>query len=485
MADINNIVNVTITPVPAFLQGKGFGIINIVGMSASLPIGDRIRHYSDLLSVGRDFSSTSEEFKAAQVFFAQSPRPNDLVISRRLVAPVAAELLGGLGVTQNIADFQAVTGGAFAIPIDGVVKQVSAVNLQAAANLNAVAAIVQAALQVAAPAATCVWTGTRFKVSSGSTGTMSTIGFAAAPTAGTDISHLMGLDLSSGGKVTNGAVAETVADALINLLAIDSSWYGVTLTADSDAADQEAAAAWTAGNSRFFGFTTQDASDADPSGSGGLGRAIKATTNGRAFGQWSNLDTYGHISAMARLFSTDFSQTNSVITLKFKQLPGVSVVNITDTQRKALEANNLNYYTLFGTSPMLAEGVMMDGTFADQVHALDFLANAMQTNVFGFLLAQPRVAQTDKGVSQVVQRVDVTWGQVANAGLIAPGVYNGDGFGTIKTGDFLAKGFYSFAAPVASQPESDRQARKAPPITTVGLGAGAIHGVTIAVTFQP
>ena len=172
---VNKIVKVNILTSPTFPARKGFGLLLIVGSSARLPVGDRIRFYSDMDSVGADFSSTDEEYKAAQVFFSQSPAPNQLAIGRRFAAAVPGELIGGLGITTDIAAWQAVTTGAFKIKLDGVEKSLTAMDFSGAANLNAVAAVVQAKLTVAAAGATIVYNGSRFIVQSATTGATSTV----------------------------------------------------------------------------------------------------------------------------------------------------------------------------------------------------------------------------------------------------------------------------------------------------------------------
>ena len=76
---------------------------------------------------------------------------------------------------QALAQWQAITNGAFNITIDGTARNVTALNFSSASNLNGVASIVQAAL---ASYATVVWTGSQFQVTSKSSG----IGAAASGT---------------------------------------------------------------------------------------------------------------------------------------------------------------------------------------------------------------------------------------------------------------------------------------------------------------
>jgi len=134
---------------------------------------------------------------------------------------------------------------------------------------------------------------------------------------------------------------------------------------------------------------------------------------------------------------------------------------------------------------MLAEGVMASGKFFDERHGLDWLQNAIETNVFGYLYTRTtKVPQTDKGVAALVQQTEKALREGVNNGLLAPGVWNGMDLGEVSSGDFLPKGFYVYAQPVAEQNQSDREARKAPPIQVIAKGAGAIHFADITVTFE-
>ena len=68
---VSKVVKVSILSSPTFPARKGFGLLNIIGNSARLPVGDRIHFYSDMEGVAADFASTDEEYKAAQVFFSR------------------------------------------------------------------------------------------------------------------------------------------------------------------------------------------------------------------------------------------------------------------------------------------------------------------------------------------------------------------------------------------------------------------------------
>jgi hypothetical protein len=485
---VSKVVKVSILSSPTFPARKGFGLLNIIGKSTKLPLGDRIRFYSDMTGVAADFSSTDEEYLAAQVFFSQAPRPTELAISRRFDVAAPGELLGGVGYQKDITLFNAVTNGGFDIKLDGVNKQVTACNLSGAANMNAVASAVQTKLAALAAGTTCTFDGTRFIVRSGTTGVTSTVDFATAPTGAgspTDISAMLALDAASLGLKSAGVAVESVTDSLNALQQKNQSWYGVTFTKELTEAQIKEAAAWAEAQVKIFGFTTSASNVLDAAATADIASFMKSNLYDRTFYIWDDNDPYQIVSAIARAFTVNFNEQNSTITLKFKQLPGTSPITITESQRLALVAKNCNYYTYFGDSAMLAEGVMGSGKFFDERHGCDWLQNAIETNVFGYLFTRTtKVPQTDKGVASLVQQVEKACREGVNNGLLAPGVWNGMDLGEVHSGDFLPKGFYVYAQPVAEQNQSDREARKAPPIQVIAKGAGAIHFADITVTFE-
>lgn len=484
---VSKVVKVNILTSPTFPARKGFGLLLIVGTSTKLPVGQRIRFYSDMDGVAADFSSTDEEYKAAQIFFGQSPRPGELAIGRRFAAAAPGELLGSVSTYEtSVAAWQAITSGGFKINIDGTLRTVSALNFSADANLNAIASRIQTALVAAgATGATVTFDGTRFIVRSGTTGTSSTVDYAVAPDSGPDISAKLGLNAAGLGLKSAGVAVETISTSLDALQTYDGSWYGLSFTNEVTEQNLKDAAAWVSSRTKVLGYTTKASNVQDAAASNDIATFFKDSMYRRVLGVWDANDDYAAISALARAFTVNFNEQNSTLTLKFKTLPGITPGNISESQRLALVAKKINYYTYFGTSAMLAEGVMADGTFFDEVHGLDWLQNAIETNVFGFLYTRKtKVPQTDKGVQQIVLQVEKAMKEGVNNGLLAPGMWNGEPLGEIDTGDFLPKGFYIYAQPVAQQNQSDREARKAPPIQVLAKGAGAIHFVDCTINFE-
>lgn len=486
MIPVSNVVNVTILTSPIFPARRGFGLLLILGNSTTLPLAERSREYENIDDVQTDFGTNAEEYKAAQKFFSQSPNPRVVRIGRRITAAAPGENYGGSAPTTDIALWQAVTTGSMDISIDGTVKHLTALTFAADGNLNAVAARIQAALVTAGAAgATVVWTGSRFIIRSGTTGAASTMGYAVPPGTGTFIGTMLGATQAAGARLTNGIAIETAAAALSAQQDYNTEWYGATFTSHASQQDLLDAAEWTEARVKMFGYTTAASDVLDPVATTDVASQMAAKGYRRTVGIYDNDDAYAICSFLARGYAVNFNEQNSTITMKFKILPGVTPSDITTTQKSTLDKKKINYYTKFGDSAMVAESYMASGVFFDEVHGLDWFQNAIETNVFGFLYTRTtKVPQTDRGMTMLVQQVRKACDQGVYNGLLAPGTWTGDEFGTLHTDDYLKTGYYIYPSPMSTQNQSDREARIAPPIQVAAKGSGAIHFANVTVSFN-
>ncbi|PJO24912.1 DUF3383 domain-containing protein [Burkholderia glumae] len=167
---VARLISVAVTLTALAAQGANLNTALLLGASPVIDTGERMRSYAQITDVANDFGTTAPEYLAAQLYFNQSPQPASLLIGRWAKTATSGVLNGGVLSTsqQAIAQWQAITNGAFNITVDGTVRNVSALNFSGASNLNGVASIVQAAL---ASYATVVWNGSKFLVTSKSSGT--------------------------------------------------------------------------------------------------------------------------------------------------------------------------------------------------------------------------------------------------------------------------------------------------------------------------
>lgn len=494
---VSDIVNVSILVAPTAPTARGFGVGLVVGLGTSLPLEERIRSYSDLAGVAVDFGTTTEEYKAAQAWFGQSPAPTRMKIGRRFSSGAAGHLRGGTA-SALLATYTGITNGGFDIVIDGVNRQIFALDFSAQVTMAGVAGVIQTKLAAALASTTCTWNATtnQFLITSPTVGTSSAVGYPTAPTGGSspvDVKTTLALTNAAGALSVTGIAAETMTASLLALQAFDADFYHVTLTADASTQDQKDAMAWaeSAASKVLFWFATGDANAPVSAATTDLGYYAKNLGYVRTVSDSDlayplvNTTLYESWAGAAIMATIDFTQPNAMKTLKFKQPAGFAAAALTTTQNANLDAKNYNRVVDRGGFKMFEEGKTAAGRFIDEVIGLDWLQSALQTAIFGTLTSAPgRIPLTDAGAAMLVQAATGVFDQAVRNGLIAPGVWRGQNVGERKNGEFLETGYYVFAGSVADMLQADKDLRKSPPITGICIGAGAIHSVQPVITFQ-
>jgi len=484
---ISDVVSVQIVMSPTAAATRNFGALLVLGSSPVIDIAERIRQYSGIDGLLSDFGSTAQEYIAANLFFDQLPQPSIIYAGRWAKTATSGLLEGGvLSLAQQaMSNFTSVTTGGMKITIDGTLKTLSAIDLSGTTNLNGVASAISTALGAAG---TCVWdaTNSQFVITSSTTGSTSTVSYASAPTSGVDLSALLSLQTGVASAPVGGVPAESLLNAVTTLAAMSNDWYGL-LVADPSVATSDAQAVSTyieaSSQSRIVGYTTQNPLALDPTSTTDLAYLLKAANFKRTFTQFSSSTPYAAASVFGRAFTVNFQGNNTTITLKFKQEPGITAESLTEGQAAALTAKNCNMFVNYNNdTAIIQEGVMCNGYFFDEVHGLDWLQNDLQTAVWNLLYtSQTKIPQTNAGINQFVTTLESRLDQAVANGLLAPGQWGGPAFGAIATGQFLTKGYYVYAAPVESQSQADREARKAPVIQIAVKLAGAVHFVDVIV----
>lgn len=485
---VNRVVNVGVQLTPAGAQAQSLSNLLILGTSTVIDPVERFRNYATIDEVANDFGLLAEEYLAALKWFSQSPQPTELIIARWFDAAAAGGLRGGTLSTaqQAIATFNAIIDGSFTVSVDGAAAvDVTGLDFSAAANLNAVAAIIDAALA----GASVVWNANyqRFEFTSATTGILSSVSFLTTAGAGTDISNLLGCRSTfSGAYIFEGVAAESAVEAVQEMDSVlGQRWYAANVPSAVDD-DHLAIAAYieAATNKHIYGVTSQAAGILSAVSTTDIAYVLSELGYKRTILQYSSSDANAVVSALARLLTTNFQGSATVITLKFKQEPGVVAEYLNSSQATAAENKNANIFVNYNNdTAILEQGVMVDGTFADIVTGTDWLAVEIQTQLYNLLFTSTtKIPQTDAGMQLLTTTVEAVCSQGVTNGLLAPGQWNANGFGILKQGDYLPKGFYVYSAPVATQPQNLRTARLAMPIQVAAKLAGAIHSVDVLVT---
>lgn len=118
----------------------------------------------------------------------------------------AANLIGAAFTsaeqTTLLATLKALTNASLAVTVDGIVQQMAPTDIHLASDLTSIAAGIANNL----PGATCAWVVDHFEITSDTTGAGSSISYAVAPAAGTNISATCRLNQGSGAAIAVGSV---------------------------------------------------------------------------------------------------------------------------------------------------------------------------------------------------------------------------------------------------------------------------------------
>ena len=478
--NVGRLVSVTVNLAPLAAARRGFGTLLIAGDSNVIDGSERLRTYTNIEAIAEEFGTSAPEYEAAALYFGQSPRPQQAMIGRWIRTATSALLKGGIltAAEQAMANWTSITTGSFKVTIDSVEKTLSGLDFSGETNLNGVASVINAALT----GGTVAWDGSRFTITSATTGASSEIGYASATGSGTDISAQMKLTSATALAPVPGYDAETPVEAVAVFANMSGMWYGLSFAASTMPTDDQLIDVGefieAASITRIFGVTETDTRVLDATYTDDLASRFEALGYKRTCVQYSP-NEFAVCSLMGRAFSVNFSANRSTITLMYKQEPGVVAENLTETQAQTLKTKRCNVFVNYSNDTAIIQyGVMSGQAYFDEIHGLDWFADALQTAEYNLLYqSKTKIPQTDAGQNQLVTVAANVCQEAINNGLIAPGQWNADGFGQLSRGDFLDEGFYIFTPPMASQDQSIREQRIAPPIQIALKLAGAIHEI--------
>lgn len=489
---VSRLVSVEVFLSPIAAQSANLNTCLIVGDSDVINTGQRILSFNSLDDVADLFSTTDPEYKAAALFFAQVPQPTQLYIGRWASSDTAGQLICGAqsAAEQVISNWTTVTAGEFKIAVDGgSTTNVTCGSFAAASNLNAVATIIQTAVQALGGAyadVTVVWNGTQFVFTSGTTGAGSAV---AALTTGTasDISAKLKGTASTLSSIVDGIDAETPLEAITILNDNGFYWYGCTFAATASISNSDyidvAGFIEASGNPHMLGITSTDAACADPASTTDIAYLAKVGGYNRTFVQYSD-NPYAAASFWGRAVTVNFNGTNTMISMMYKVEPGVVPQYLSPTGADALQTKNANVFVFYDNDTAIIQyGNVASGAWFDEIFGLDWLRLAIQTAVFNLLYTSfTKIPQTDAGNHQIANTITGVLNQGVTNGLIAPGQWNSSmEFGQLSTGDYLPTGYYVYTPPITSQSQADREARRSVAFQVAVKLAGAINTADCAI----
>lgn len=480
--NINNVVAVNVSLVPVATAIRSFGVMICFGDSNVINGQERYRLYTDISGVASDFGTDAPEYFAAVAYFSQSPAPYQLMVGRWLRTATSGFIEGGILTSseQLISNWDTIDDGSFIIHVDGTTKTLTDLDFTAQTNMNGVAFVIDEALS----GASCLWNGSQFIITSDTSGVTSTVGYATAEGTGTDISVQLKLTISLALTPIAGFAAEQPVDAVTALDALSGLWYFSMFSCATQPTNDQAmaVAAYIESDSvsRVFGWNETDSRTLDSSWTADMLYRLSNAGYQHSMAQYSSSSDVAIASLMGRNAAVNFDGNNTTITAKFKQEPGITGEILTQTQSSVIDAKRGNVFVEYQNGTYIVQqGVMSSTLYIDERQGVDWLTAAIQAAVYNLLYTSAtKIQQTDAGMNQIATAITAALNQGVSNGLLAAGVWEAEGFGTLQTGDTIP-GFYVYTPPIATQLQADREARKTVLFQIAAKLGGAVHDVVI------
>ena len=457
-----------------------------------LPNSSRLRLYSSLAAVEDDFAAGTEAYLGASAFFAQTPRAPTMAIGEVFLDAQPARLVSPALTAAQIATLAAVTTGSMVVSwADGSDDDTlifSGMDFTGVTTLAGIAAVINNHLgsdpDVICGVKTLPGGSARLTLSTVAEGSDKTIAYPVAHSGGVFVGTMLGWTVAGSCIRLAGYTPIGIADELSSIanaaLALDKYLYGWALGASLRTVEiQTAAAAWALGRVAMMGLCCNDPNALDSSLEADIGPIVSATSNKRVEIEYhDNPQYYPEMSTLAYMLSVNYRIQDSTVTAKFKTKPGITTVQLTETQWATLQAKGYNTYTAIGNNARTHRDGTTDevGWYMDTVINLDNFVEDLSVNVFNVFLRNKKIPYTRHGQMLLVDACkDVGYLYVYNGTFADRDILDT----TKKSGFTTVPAVQVIPTPIQNMLASDRSARIGPPIEMVVQEAGAIHSIAI------
>lgn len=384
MSELDQIVNIQITRESTAVATASFQIPLVLATFTNF--SERTRTYTDISALGEDFASTSNVYKIGAKLFGQSSVgdvPPSIIVGRRQVDSVT----GSVTVANT---------STYTLTINNVIY-----NFTSDASATAI--------EIVAGLDTAVGSPSGINFTDNLDGT-----FTVAPTvAGTPWS----LSSSTNVILSNATPTEDWVEALEAVEQDNNVWYGIVAETHVQA---DVVALSDAINARRKLYGTSTADVVTPTtGTTDIAKALSDKTADRTFGVY--LPTADTEYPEAAWMGSQLPYTPGSNDWDFKRAVGVTVSNLTDTQRVNLRNKNTNMYTTVAGVNIFQDGDTFGGSPIDEIVGIDWLYARLQEGVYFRLINSLKVPMTNPGLAIIENEIRSVLSQAESNGLIDRG----------------------------------------------------------------
>jgi len=274
-------------------------------------------------------------------------------------------------------------------------------------------------------------------------------------------------------KVGRYDPAEAIQDELDAMVDVDSDFYCVCPNVNlRDTTKIEDISTWVLANERVLFHTSNDALVKDSIDVTNIMYTLQQSGDDDTCGFYSSeVDEYPCAAAFAVFATTSYRGINTLKTLKFKDLVGITTEGLTVNELQAVKGFYCNVvYTVAGIK-MVDDGITAGGSWIDEIIGTDALREEIRVRVFGLLSRQStKIPYNERGMSLLKTEVEGSLLQYRDNGFLSERVdLNGD----------ILPAYTVTSKPVILASAQDKSDRIAPDIEFRARVAGAVHEILI------
>lgn len=453
MANIDRIIKVDISLNTAGISSEGFSTMMVCGPHAnSLERVLSITDVDELLDLG--FKSTDSIYQAASDAFAQTPSPSVVKIGRWQCDTVKVKLTKATQQLEYVLtikyyddkfqtqQFEARYTSTSEDTADTILAKLKEAFENVDTDSLFAYSVINEELVIKASAS-----ATSFIVEAGSNTQVSLV----EPARDMDVAQNMA----------------KICDA-------DNDFYGIVCTDRSDATVL-AMAEWVETHTKLYGVSFNDEAVKNAESKEDIASQLLNRNYFRTYWFYhKTADEYPEAAIMARCFAV----LPGGETWANKQIAGVTVDLLTETEYNAITAKNGNTFEKFRNVAITQNGKVAAGEWIDVIRFRDWLVETIQTEEFSMLINRDKLPFTDKGIALVKNTLNAVLVLGQKRGGIAETEYdenNNPNYG------------YYIDVPLASNISANVKAQRVlQDVKFTARLAGAIHAVEIvgALTYE-
>lgn len=259
------------------------------------------------------------------------------------------------------------------------------------------------------------------------------------------------------------AKATALVAAIETLRETDDDWYIILTDQDGDEA-VSALSAWAEASEPTEAELGAGIEDHRKLYFGRTANKELAVTNRRSVIIYGDQDTEYPDAAYVGNVGPFYPES---VTWKFKRPQGITVPDLKNSEREALEEANLNFLTVEYKREYVKNGVCADGEFIDVQMGADYIAKTMRENLYDIFLENPKIGYTDAGFAIIASGVFRALNRAVELGIIALDPESNQGIFTVVVPKRSAA------------TDEEARSRKMPDITWEAQLEGAVHSVKV------